>query len=264
VGTLVEVCFEAGEPALLGLPFEALRLPDDRLLVTQPPVVTLRRPLGVAAPDHTPLAGPLKVLIAVGQPDEGKTEAVLLDYERELQYILDAVEHAQRNANVEIRILEVGHPKVIAEAADRDDYHVLHVSGHGGVGVLEMEDEDGNPVLVTAADLIGALKRPGRPLPLVFLNACHGGVEREQTASFSLSLLQAGVPCVLAMQTSVSDYYATLLARAFYDHLARRETRLASKALADARKECEEARLQAVQRGAPLHETQPEYATAAL
>ena len=95
-------------------------------------------------------------------------------------------------------------------------------------------------------------------------SACHGGVQDGQTASFAEALLRAGVPSVLAMQTSVSDHYATALARAFYRHLAGREHQLASRALADARKDLERDRQAAVRRGAPLHEIQPEYATAAL
>jgi hypothetical protein len=140
VGNLVEICFEADDPELLGLPFEAIRLPDDRLLATLEQVVTLRRPVGIAAPPQAPLAGPIKVLIAVGAPDEGFTASAVLDHERELQNILDAVEKAQRLENVEIRILEVGHPQVITAAIERDAYHVLHLSCHGGPGQLELED----------------------------------------------------------------------------------------------------------------------------
>ncbi|HYI07924.1 MAG TPA: tetratricopeptide repeat protein [Thermoanaerobaculia bacterium] len=265
VGTVVEVCFEADDPELLGLPFEALRLPDDRLLATLPPVVTVRRPAGVAAQEWAPLAGPIKVLAAVGAPDEGNTRSAVLDYEQEFQNILDAVEEAQRHENVQVRILEVCHPDVIAQAIERDPYHVLHLSCHGGPGVLELEDEDGRAVPVTASQLVDALRRAGRPLPLVFLSACHGGVEKEQTASFAESLLRAGVPAVLAMQTAVTDHYATRLARTFYEHLARREPPFAGRALAEARKELEHERMQRVQHGgAPLHEIQPEYATAAL
>ena len=66
------------------------------------------------------------------------------------------------------------------------------------------------------------------------------------------------------MQAPVSDAYAVGLARSFYAHLARRENFLASRALADARKEEERRRLDAARRGAPAAETQPEYATAAL
>jgi hypothetical protein len=264
VGTVVEICFEADDPELLGLPFEALRLPDDRLLATLPSVVSLRRPIGIASNSQSPLAGPIKVLVAVGAPDEGNTGSAVLDYECELQNILDAVEVAQRHENVEVRILEVGHPNVIATAIERDPYHVLHLSCHGRPGQLELQDEDGRAVLTTADDLVDPIRRANRPLPLVFLNACHGGVEAGQTASLSEALLRAGVPCVVAMQASVSDHYATQLARVFYEDLARREPPLASRALAAARKKPEQLRLQRIQQSAPLAETQPEYATAAL
>lgn len=265
VDTTVEVCFEADDPELLGLPFEALRLPDDRLLATLPSVVVLRRPAALSAGERAPMAGPIKILVAVGAPDEERTSNVVLDQERELQTILDAVAAAQRLENVEVRFLEVGHPAEIGEAVERDAYHVLHLSCHAMPGRLELEDEDGRAVLTTAAELLTPLRKAGRPLPVVFLNACHGGVESGQTASFAEELLRAGVPCVLAMQTSVSDRYATRLAGAFYEHLARREPPLASRALAAARQELEADRLRALQQGeAPLGETWPEYATATL
>src|SRR5262249_15532729 len=186
------------------------------------------------------------------------TGSAVLDHERELQNILDAVEKAQRLENVEIRILEVGHPQVITAAIERDAYHVLHLSCHGGPGQLELEDEDGRAVPTTADQLIAPIRRHGRPLPLVFLNACHGGVAKEQTASFSEALLRAGVPSVIAMQTSVGDHYAAQLATAFYKHLAQPERPLVSRALAVARKEVEKARREAVQRNAPLAQAQPE------
>jgi tetratricopeptide (TPR) repeat protein len=264
VGTTVEVCFEASDAVLLALPFEALRLPDDRLLATHPAVVMMRRPSGVNAPAGAALAGPLKILVAVGAPDEGHSGGAVLDQERELQNILDAVAPAQRHENVEVRILEVGHPDVIGAAIAADAYHVLHLSCHGLPGALELEDEDGGAVRTTAEQLIAPIHRTGRPLPMVLLSSCHGGVHDGRMASFAESLLRAGVPSVLAMQTSVSDYYATRLARAFYENLALREFLLPSRALADARKTLERERLAAIQKGVPPQETQPEYATAGL
>src|SRR5207249_4800176 len=148
-----------------------------------------------------------------------------------------AVVVAQRHENAEVRILEVGHPEVIGTAMASDAYHVLHLSCHGEPGALELEDEDGRAVRTTAHQLLEPIRRMGRPLPLVLLNSCHGGVQHGQAASFAEALLRAGVPAVLAMQTSVSDSYATRLARAFYQHLASREFLLASRALASARKE---------------------------
>jgi tetratricopeptide (TPR) repeat protein len=306
VGTTVEVVVEAEGAELLALPYEALRLPDDRLLATHPAVVMLRRPAGVEAAAFQPLAGPLKILVAVGAPDEGQSAGAVLDLEHELQNILDAVAPAQRRDDVEVRILEVGNPAVIGAALEQDAYHVLHISCHGLPGRLQMEDEDGGAVGVTAEQLLEPMRKAGRHLPMVLLSSCHGGSSGKepegrpevqqrrlphlaapsevgqaslpaapesnqhaqetasagQAASMAEALLRNGVPCVLAMQTSVSDFYATELAHAFYQHLA--GIPLPSRALAHARKELEQARQKAIGRGADLRETQPEYAIAGL
>jgi TIR domain-containing protein/CHAT domain-containing protein/AAA ATPase-like protein len=262
-GTLVEVIFEADDPQLLGLAFEAARLADDRVLALHPHAVTLRRPLGMAGRTQPPLAGPLKLLVAVAAPDEGAAGSAVLDYERELGAILDAVEPSARLDNCQVRVLEVGNPKPIGDALAHDAYHVLHLSCHGSPGALQMETEDGAAVNITAEQLLAPSRVTGRPLPLVLLNACHTGVPEGQTASLAEALLR-DVPAVLAMQAPVSDHYATNLAAAFYRHLAARENPLPSRALASARRELEEARQAAVRRGGAAHETQPEYATATL
>jgi len=119
-------------------------------------------------------------------------------------------------------------------------------------------------VPVTAEELVAPLRRLGRPLPLVVLNTCHGGVEAGASASLAQALIQSGIPSVVAMQTTVSDRYASALARAFYSHLSRREPVLAARALAAARQELEAERQQRLGQGAPLAETLPEAATAAL
>jgi hypothetical protein len=264
-GTMVETVFAADDPALLGLPFEAARLPDGRVLALQAPVVTLRRPLAKPSFEPpAPQAGPLKILLAVAAPDAAAGGGPLLDYERESQNILDAVRDARRLENCEVRVLELGHPRPIADAFRADAYHVLHLSCHGGPGVLELEDEDGRPCHTTAQALLEPIRETGRPLPLVLLNACHGGVPEGQTASFAQALLAGGVPAVLAMQAPVSDGYAIALADAFYRALSDGELLRPSVALAQARRQIERDRLAAVTRGAPAAETQPEYATAAL
>jgi tetratricopeptide (TPR) repeat protein len=264
IGTQVEVRVEVAGPAVSGLFLEALRLPDDRLLVNLPACVMLRRFLDVNTVEQGPLAAPLKVLVAVGAPDEGETASVVLDYEQELQNILDAVEPMHRFENAEVRILEVGHPEEIAKAIEIDSYHVLHISCHGRPGALELENEDGGAVLVSAQELIEPLVRERRPFPLVFLNSCHGAVQDGHTASLAEALLRSGAPAVLAMQTSVSDRYGSQLARCFYAHLARDEQALASRALAHARKELERQRYSAIEQGDSIAATLPEYATAAL
>ncbi|MBU6354454.1 MAG: CHAT domain-containing protein, partial [Cyanobacteria bacterium REEB498] len=264
VGSTVLVEIETADPELLGLPFEALRLPDGRLLVIQPSVVLRRRLPATTLPPTAPLAGPLKLLVAVGAPDEGNTRSAVLDYEHELQLILDAVEPAQRLDNVQVKILEVGHPAQIAAAIEADAYHVLHLSCHGTPGQLELEDELGGAVPVSAEELVAPLRSTGRPLPLVVLNTCHGGVEAGTTTSLAQALIQAGIPSVVAMQTSVSDGYASELARSFYGHLSRREPVLAGRALAAARRELDVERQRRLAQGVPGTAARSEVATAGL
>jgi hypothetical protein len=174
VGSTVDVIYEADSPALLALPYEALRLPDDRLLATHEMVSVMRRPAGLDPPAPAPLAGPFKILVAVAAPDEEVSGSAVLDQERELQNILDAVEPAQRSENCQVRILEVGSPAAIGAALRADAYHLLHISCHGLPGGLELEDEDGKALRVNAETLLGPLREAGRPLPMVLLSSCHG------------------------------------------------------------------------------------------
>lgn len=265
VGELIDLVFTSADPGLLSLPFEAARLPDGSLPVLHPAVSTRRNEPGLKKTTWEPAPGPLKILVAVGAPDEGKTAAAVLDVERELQKIQDAVQNAARYGNTQVKILEVGHRDEIRKALEQDFYHILHLSCHGRPGMIELENEDGEAVPVTARDLAAAIQATGRALPLIFLSSCHGGTVSNEMAGFAHELLQSGIPLVLSMQTEVSDYYAIQLAGKFYEILSRNEFPIASRALALARKELEQQRFKALQqKTAPPEETQPEFATATL
>ena len=75
-----------------------------------PGVRFLRRQTGLVAEPVDPLPGPLRILVAVGAPDEDASGNAVLDYERELATILDAIDRARQSGNAEVEILEVGHP----------------------------------------------------------------------------------------------------------------------------------------------------------
>ena len=263
-GTGLLLAFETSEPKLLAMPFEAARLPDGRAPALEPGVRLLRRHPDASVTPVAPLAGPLRLLIAVGAPDEGQTTSVVLDHERELQTILDAIDQARHYGQAEVNILEVAHPSQIQRALLERSYHVLHLSGHGQAGMIEMEDEDGRAVPMTAVDLANAIRQSGKPVPLIFLASCLSGVSGSDTVGLAQELLQHGMPLVLAMQSSVSDWYATRLAGSFYEQLSRMEVPLASHALAVARQEVETARRQAVERGELPGQYQAEYATPSL
>ncbi len=259
----LDLCLASADPALLALPIEALRL-DGQTLALLPGLSMRRRVAGAPAAGRAAAPSPLKILVAVGAPDEGKTPHTVLDLEHELQSILDAVEPQANQGNAEVRFLEVGHPQQIQKALQQDAYHVLHLSGHGGPGTIELEDEDGAPVRVTAAELVQHLRAAHRNVPLVFLSSCFGATPGAEVGAMATDLVRAGVPFVVAMQAGVTDRHASALARAFYAALAEREHPRPAQALAAARQALEQARQQALQRGAPADQHQAEYATAAL
>ena len=231
--TVADVHIEAS-PRLASLPFEAVLTPTGRTPVLQPGVRIRRGVIG-QHPDRVPPApGPLKILVAVGAPDEHKTMQAPLDIEKEMGSILDAVAPAVRDERAQVRILEVANADTIAAALAEDDYHVLHLSGHGDETGIELEDEDGAPVPTRAADLADVLRSTGRVVPLVFLSSCHGAGNPEGLA---LTLHQLGLPRVIAMQAPVTDEYATELAAAFYQQLSVPAFPRAGVALARARQE---------------------------
>jgi hypothetical protein len=91
-----------------------------------PGVSVCRRVAGAPASGWAAVASPLKILVAVGAPDEGKTPNSVLDLEHELQSILDAVEPRALQGNAEVRFLEIGHPQQINQALQHDAAQVLH------------------------------------------------------------------------------------------------------------------------------------------
>ncbi|MEV4759611.1 CHAT domain-containing protein [Micromonospora sp. NPDC049559] len=248
-GTVIDVVVDADGPAH-ELPFELIRLTDQRVLATVDGVRFTRTVAGVPALAHPPRPGPLKILVAVGAPE--RTDNPPLDVEAELQAIVDVVGGLGR---AEITILEVAGPQEIAEALRRDAYHVLHLSAHGSPYGVELADRDGNAVDVQAADLVRVLRRGGRPLPLIVLSSCGGAADAD--TGLATTLLRHGADRVIAMQTTVSDPYATGLLSRVYRRLAEENPPVAA-ALATARAELFE---EAVRAGTP---SRPEYAVPTL
>ena len=269
----IDVVLTASGP-LLSLPVELVRLRRDGgetgPLGLQPGVSVTRRPAtvtgggtddraaGSALPGASALPGPLKVLAAVAAPDETKTANVPLDVEAEMQAVLDAVSDMPGGPSAQVRILEVASLAQIRQALRRDAFHVLHLSAHGSAGSVELEDEDGGPVPVTADALMQALRQAGRPVPLIVLSSCSGG--SAATQPMAAGLIERGADRVIAMLAPVTDGYATLLARRLYRELAGLPGMPAGQALASARCLAEEDRSRAAGDRLAL----PEYGVATL
>ncbi|HWF79217.1 MAG TPA: CHAT domain-containing protein, partial [Streptosporangiaceae bacterium] len=250
----VEVVLRAAGEAVV-LPVELTRLMMEAGTEVGPlgllPGVSVSRTL--ADPDSIPgsappvraasvpvaLGGPVKILAAVAAPDETKTLSVPLDSEAEMQSVLSAVTPVAGGSGVEVNILEVASLDQLRTALGRDAYHVLHLSAHGSQDVIELEDEDGSPQLVTARELVGVLRHGGRPVPLIVLSSCAGAAGAQAMAA---GLVRQGADRVIAMLAPVTDSYATMLAGQLYASLAAHPDQPAGKALAQARYQVERIR----------------------
>jgi len=255
-----ELSFDAHFPIVvstddagLAVPYELVCLPDGRPLATVPGVSFRRRVRGLAEEPARPTPGPLKILAAVAAPTNTKNAP--LDVEREMQAIIDVIGPLDQ-ARAQVRILEVASLGQIEQALHRDEYHVLHLLAHGSPSTVELEDEDGNAEVVTAAQLVGALKRPGRRLPLIVLASCSGAAGGD--TGLAIELLRHGADRVIAMQAEVSHRYATALLTRVYTLLAERNLPV-GVALAIARSELHEELVGSGRRDAP-----PEWGVATL
>ncbi|MGI9000608.1 MAG: CHAT domain-containing protein [Pseudonocardia sp.] len=258
-GTVVEVVVHLA-PELAALPVELLRLPDGRLTAATAGVRVTRRLTGVDRPPTPALPGPLKVLAAVAAPEETATTNTPLDVEAEMQALLDAVTDIDIDGAAQVWILEVASLAEVGAALAADQYHVLHLSAHGSATGLELEDEDGNPEPATVDQLVAALRGGKKPLPLVVLSSCAGAAAGADGPAGTL--IRRGADRVVAMQTAVTDTFATALAHVFYRTLARDPGCTVGEALAVARRTVADQQLAAVRRGGPV--PRPELAVPTL
>jgi len=169
-----------------------------------------------------PVKGPLRVLIAAASPSD---QVDLSGAEKvELQELYTGVQP------LALRLVVDGldDPPRTFEAlkhrlAERRT-HVLYFTGHGEPGGLVFEKDDGTAD-VRSAEEIGTLLA-GRGVRLVVLNACYGAqAQAPDLNSVAETLVEAGVPAVVAMQSAIltgqaSSLPAIRFANEFFFHLA--------------------------------------------
>lgn len=183
-------------------------------LVRYPDAPTPTKPLDVQLP--------LKILVAISNavPD-GAAE---LDGDHEWELLRDtALGDARRQGMVALERIS-GSLSEINSALERVDWDVFHYIGHSGFdrtineGVLWLEGSDkpiqGNDL----AQLLGTQRKLG----LTVFNSCEGARadSNDPFAGIAQSVLQKGVPAVVAMQFEIRDDAAILFSRAFYTALA--------------------------------------------
>jgi len=198
-------------PELAELPWEFLYDRSRNRFVCLSDRTPLVRFLEVPDPPRPlPVSPPLRVLVMISSPRDPSFAE--LDVEQEwakLQGVLSGLEQA---GLVHLERLETATLSALRQRLRRDDWHVLHFIGHGGFdphaqdGVLVLEDQAGGSRLVTAQAL-GVPLHNHDPLRLVVLNACEGARSdpTDPFAGTAQTLIQQGIPAVVAMQFEITD-----------------------------------------------------------
>jgi len=166
---------------------------------------------------------PLRILMVISSP----TDFPRLDVKRETEKMKEALSDLEQRGMVAVEVQETATLAELQKKLRGGQYHIFHFVGHGGFdtqtqdGVLVLEDAEERGRRVSA-QFLGTLLHDHRPLRLAVLNACEGGrtSRNDPFAGTAQSLLQQGIPAVIAMQFEVTDEAAICFTREFYASIA--------------------------------------------
>ncbi len=169
------------------------------------------------------ISPPLKILVMVSSP----TDYIDLDVEAEYGRLVDALSDLVSSGRVVLDRLDDANLSTLQKRLRQNEYHIFHYVGHGGYdearddGVLMLEDEMGRGRSVSGHEL-GTILHDHRSLRLAILNSCEGArtSTSDPFAGTAQSLIQQGIPAVVAMQFEISDDAAIVFAHEFYAAIA--------------------------------------------
>ena len=218
-----------GGAHLAAIPWEYLYVPDSAqsegfFLATDERMV-LSRYVRADGPRQLSPEPEARLLLIVAQPrdQEDVAAAPVIDAVREL------------SGRIPIKVTELGvqdprgaTPDAVLGALAQEKPHIVHFVGHGdyderdATGRIALVGLDGNAKWVAAENLGQLLRRAKASPRVVVLHSCEGGAVDSQIsfAGTAPQLVRDGVPCVVAMQFTVTPPSATAFAQAFYDALA--------------------------------------------
>jgi WD40 repeat protein len=210
-------------PELAELPWEFLYDPRHNRFLAQSRHTPLVRYLDLPDPPRPlQVTGPLRLLVMISSP----VGYPPLDVEHEWDVLTGALAGQQTEGRVVVERL-AANMSMLQERLRREAFHVVHFVGHGLYrpdwrdGALVMEDRNGQPHEVPGEELGGLLSEYD-PTRLVVLNACEGARSgaSDPFAGIAQSLVQQGLPAVVAMQFEITDDAAINFARGLYGAIA--------------------------------------------
>jgi tetratricopeptide (TPR) repeat protein len=237
--------------ALARVPWEIARPSSDQPTLGERNLI-VRVVHDMQAPVSQPMAlGPdesLRVLFVFAEA-RGSQPLGARQERRELLRMLEKEVYPERRVVAHFLTHGVTRERLKDQILENNGYHIVHWSGHGGLNLLELAKPGGAMDHLSGEQLLDIFTKAGGFLPrLFFLSACHSGdilgvrdwndfiaiargkepdardvgtrtFEIEEPLGFTgtaHSLLQVGVPSVVAMRFAVGDDYARELAVEFY------------------------------------------------
>ena len=190
----------------------------------------LGRDAGRALPGAARAHPPARREAAASRPDDdsrARRTTPQLDVDREFAKMNEALSDLEQRGLVTVERQETATLSELQRRLRQSEYHIFHFVGHGGFdehaddGLLMLEDAEERGRRVSA-QFIGTLLHDHRPLRLAVLNACEGAraSRADPFAGTAQSLVQQGMPAVIAMQFEVTDEAAICFTREFYSALA--------------------------------------------
>jgi tetratricopeptide (TPR) repeat protein len=250
---IVRVCLPPSAERLIAMPLEIAHAFNKPLALQRVGFVFQIVGDEPAASHHREGTERLRILAVFSVTASGA-----LNLRRERQALRRLVRDARRaGKDVELRVLQYGstYESLRDALQDRDGWDVIHFSGHGAPGELELERADGSADCVRSDDIIELLAAPVR-LKLVTLSSClSAAAETKETrarlgleaalqdesrdapalragAQVEMSMARALVRetgcAVLAMRFAVDDRFAVSFVEVLYDRLLNGEQSLAA------------------------------------
>ncbi len=215
-------------PRLAALPWEFLYDPRKRDYICLNPYTPLVR--YTELPQTTPpltIGSPLRILGLISDPDD---MLMALDVEMERQRVSTAIQALEDAGLVELTWMAANNWRELQRAmrSTADGWHVFHFIGHGGFdaqrneGYIVLGNDDGTSHNLYASQLARLLARQHASMRLVLLNACDSARSgmHDSLSSTAATLINSGIPAVLAMQYEITNDAAVEFAQAFYEALA--------------------------------------------
>ena len=220
----IRVRLRLADAALADLPWEFLYVQSvNRFLAlsVQTPLVRYMDLPEVLQP--IAVSPPIRVLAMISSP----TDYPSLDVEGEWQRLNDALADLIKAGTLSLERMEDATLAALQRRLRRSKYHIFHFIGHGefdqtlqeGVLLLEREKQRGHRV---GSQYLGMLLHDHESLRVAVLNACEGARSSKQDpfAGSAQTLVQQGIPAVIAMQFEIADDVAQTFAHELYGALA--------------------------------------------